>query len=49
MGLQLLQDRDFISITYPNPEVGLLGHMVILIFLMFSMVAAQIYIPTNSA
>ena len=34
MGLQLfLQDSDFISFKYPNPEVGLLGHMVILIFL----------------
>ena len=33
MGLQLfLQDSDFISFKYPNPEVGLLGHMVILIF-----------------
>ena len=55
MGVQIsLWDTDLIFFRYIHPEVRLLDHMVVLFLIfwgistLFSIVAAPIYIPTNS-
>ena len=54
IGCMYLLEVDFLSFP-DSPEVGLLDHMVALFLvfkgtaILFSIVAAPIYIPTNSA